>query len=62
VWGYVEAVEEEANDFWYCQVGNMLLPDEEEADCHQLPEDIRSATVPALRAAVEASMSQISQD
>jgi hypothetical protein len=59
--GYVEADEEEANDFWFCQVCNMLLPDEEEADCHQLPEDIRSATVPALRAAVESSMSQIAQ-
>jgi hypothetical protein len=58
--GYVED-EEEANDFWFCQVCNMLLPDEEEADCHQLPEDIRSATVPALRAAVESSMSQIAQ-
>jgi hypothetical protein len=32
--GYIEADKEEPNNFWFYQVHNMLLPDEEEADCH----------------------------
>jgi hypothetical protein len=58
---YVEADEEEMNDFWYCQVCNTFLPDEQEAYCHELPEDMSSASVPALRAAVEASIQQIAE-